>query len=69
MNIIVTIIFILDINECLFELMCVPPKTCKNTVGSFICEGEDVPNCPPGFHFKSATQACAGNINIFFTYL
>lgn len=44
--------------------MCVSPKTCKNTIGSFTCEGEDVPNYPPGFHFKSSTQACAGNIKL-----
>lgn len=52
-----------DIDECLFELMCVAPKICKNTLGSFICEGNDVPTCPPGFHFKTATQSCTGNNN------
>ncbi|KAJ8923557.1 hypothetical protein NQ315_010136, partial [Exocentrus adspersus] len=51
-----------DIDECMFELMCVPPKTCRNTIGSFICEGEDTPQCPPGFHFKAATQTCTGTI-------
>ncbi|KAG5900252.1 hypothetical protein JTB14_018232 [Gonioctena quinquepunctata] len=47
-----------DIDECQFDLICIPPKVCKNTIGSFLCEGNDTPQCPPGFHFKEATQTC-----------
>lgn len=46
----------------MFELMCVSPKTCKNTIGSFTCEGEDTPQCPPGFHYKAATESCTGKV-------
>lgn len=48
-----------DINECVFSLLCPSPKVCKNTIGSFICQGEEV-KCPPGFYYKTSTESCAG---------
>ncbi|XP_072401961.1 uncharacterized protein [Diabrotica undecimpunctata] len=49
-----------DIDECQIKLICLPPKVCKNTIGSYTCEvEEDTPLCPPGFHYKAATEACA----------
>lgn len=49
-----------DIDECLLDIICQRPKTCKNTIGSFICEGDDrPPQCPAGFYYKSATETCA----------
>ncbi|KAL1492787.1 hypothetical protein ABEB36_010979 [Hypothenemus hampei] len=44
-----------DIDECEIPLICPPPKTCKNSIGSFMCEG---PDCPPGFHYKTSIEAC-----------
>ncbi|KAF7286998.1 hypothetical protein GWI33_002838, partial [Rhynchophorus ferrugineus] len=45
-----------DINECEFDLICPPPKTCTNTIGSYYCEG---PSCPPGFKYKPSIESCS----------
>lgn len=55
-----SLFYIADIDECAIELSCPRPKVCVNTIGSFTCEGEDTPQCPPGFHFKPATGTCEG---------
>ncbi|XP_044765989.1 fibulin-1-like isoform X1 [Coccinella septempunctata] len=47
-----------DIDECEISLLCPSPKICKNTIGSYICQGEDV-KCPPGFYYKAATESCS----------
>ncbi|KAJ8955314.1 hypothetical protein NQ318_003407 [Aromia moschata] len=47
-----------DIDECEFGLMHPTKDAIRNTIGSFTCEGEDTPKCPPGFHYKAATQTC-----------
>lgn len=47
-----------DINECEISLLCPSSKTCKNSIGSYSCQGEDI-TCPPGFHYKAATESCA----------
>ncbi|KAK9889438.1 hypothetical protein WA026_004707 [Henosepilachna vigintioctopunctata] len=47
-----------DIDECQINLLCPGSKTCKNTMGSYTCEGEDI-KCPPGFYFKAATESCS----------
>ncbi|XP_072376105.1 hemicentin-1-like [Diabrotica undecimpunctata] len=49
-----------DIDECQIKLICLPPKVCKNTIGSYTCKvEEDKPLCPPGFHYRAAIEACA----------
>ncbi|XP_072394883.1 uncharacterized protein [Diabrotica undecimpunctata] len=49
-----------DIDECQIKLICLPPKVCKNTIGSYTCKvEEDKPLCPPGFHYRAAIKACA----------
>ncbi|XP_060536861.1 fibulin-1-like [Cylas formicarius] len=45
-----------DVDECEIELICPPPKVCRNSVGSFACEG---PDCPSGFYFKASIESCA----------
>ncbi|XP_066157952.1 fibulin-1-like [Euwallacea fornicatus] len=44
-----------DIDECELPLICPSPMICKNSIGSFMCEG---PNCPPGFQYKTSIEAC-----------
>lgn len=60
--------FVVDINECDIEVSCPRPKVCVNTIGSFTCEGEDIPQCPPGFHYKPATGTCEGKL-LFYHHL
>lgn len=50
-----------DIDECEFDIVCQRPKTCENTIGSYICKGDDRELCPPGYYFKMAINDCAGN--------
>ncbi|XP_021966879.1 fibulin-1 [Folsomia candida] len=57
-----------DVDECLTEIgnrACYPYKTCRNTVGSFICEDAATatgqgqqPVCPPGYQIEEATGDC-----------
>ncbi|CAG9827856.1 unnamed protein product [Diabrotica balteata] len=49
-----------DIDECQIKLICLPPKVCKNTIGSYTCGlEEDTSLCPPGFSYNPSTKACA----------
>lgn len=58
------------VDECLTEIgnrACYPYKSCRNTVGSFICEdaassGTDdaMSQCPPGYEVEEATGDCVG---------
>jgi len=39
-----------DVNECEVSNPCIPPATCENTIGSYICR------CPSGYVVKSGSK-------------
>ncbi|CAH0562249.1 unnamed protein product [Brassicogethes aeneus] len=48
-----------DINECEFDIVCERPKTCENTMGSYVCKGDDRELCPSGYHFNGTINDCS----------
>ena len=64
------IIFLLDIDECATAegvSACFPYKSCRNTIGSFLCEQTPRENernlqCPPGYRFDTEAATCVGKI-------
>lgn len=54
-NVLIYILFFLDIDECQGKFFCPTNTRCLNTIGSYVCEGT---KCSHGFAYNESRQRC-----------